>query len=115
MLQATLYRYLGEKTVHMNRCVLNTVHASMTERTLLHTKVVSKIRCPIQLSLGFRLSCFESSSAVAEVHHKGPAQLPQKVKMPTATTLYPSIPLYALERSMEEMALDPPNAKNEAC
>ena len=41
MLHAMLYRYFGEKTVHMNKCVLNAVHASITNRTLLETKVVS--------------------------------------------------------------------------
>ena len=52
--------------------------------------------------------------AAADAHHIGPAQLLTKVKIPTATTLKVSTPLYALERSTEEMALDPPNAKNDA-
>ena len=41
----------------------------------------------------------------------GPAQLPTNVKVPTAVTLYPLIPLYAFDRSIEEIALEPPKAK----
>lgn len=52
---------------------------------------------------------------VADTHQMGPAQLPMNVKIPTAATLYPLTPLYALERSIEEMAFDPPKAKKEAC
>lgn len=45
----------------------------------------------------------------------GPAQLLTRVKNPTAKKLYPLMPLYALERSTEEMAFEPPKAKKEAC
>src|ERR1700710_2879893 len=47
-------------------------------------------------------------------HHQiGPAQLLRKRRTPTATTLYPLTPLYALLRSIELIALLPPSAKNE--
>jgi hypothetical protein len=36
------------------------------------------------------------------------------VSAPTATTLKPLMPLYALERSTEEIALEPPKAKKDA-
>lgn len=41
----------------------------------------------------------------------GPAQLLMRVSAPTAKTLKPLMPLYALERSTEEIALEPPKAK----
>ena len=93
MLHAMLYRYLGENTVHMNKCVLNAVHASITNKRLLATKVVSNDRCRIQICCCNPLSCCDKSSAVADVHHKGPAQFPQKARTATAPTWYPSIPL----------------------
>jgi len=113
MLHAIQNKYFGENTVQMKRCVLKAVHASMTDSTELATKAVTSDKCCIQSSNGCpRLSA--RSSTVADVHHKGPAQLEQKVRMPTAITLYPLMPLYALDRSTEDIALDPPNAKNEA-
>jgi hypothetical protein len=48
----------------------------------------------------------------ADVQKIGPAQLLTKVRKPTAKKLKPLIPLYALERSTEEMAFEPPKAKN---
>ena len=95
----------------MNRCALRAVHASITNRRLLDTKVESKDRCRVHCSC--RLSPSDKRSTVADVHHKGPAQLLQKVNIPTANTLYPAIPLYALERSIEEIALEPPKAKKD--
>ena len=113
MLHAIQNKYLGENTVQMKRCVLKAVHASMTDRTELATKAVTSDKFCIQSSNDCpQLSA--RSSTVADVHHKGPAQFEQKVRMPTAITLYPLMPLYALERSIEDIALDPPNAKNEA-
>lgn len=50
---------------------------------------------------------------VAEVQNTGPTQLLTNVRIPTARTLYPATPLYALERSIEEMALEPPKVKND--
>ena len=49
----------------------------------------------------------------ADVQKIGPAQLLTKVRIPTAKKLKPLIPLYALERSTEEMAFEPPVWKNE--
>lgn len=51
---------------------------------------------------------------VAEVQYIGPAQLLMKVRMPTAATLNPAMPLYALDKSTEEIALEPPAAKKVA-
>lgn len=113
MLHAIQNKYLGENTVQMKRCVLNAVHASITDSTELATKAVTSDKCCIQSSNECPRPSARSST-VADVHHKGPAQLEQKVRMPTAITLYPFMPLYALDRSTEDIALDPPNAKNEA-
>jgi len=112
MLHAIQNKYFGENTVQMKRCVLKAVHASMTDSTELAKKAVTSDKCCIQSSNDCpRLSV--RSSRVADVHHKGPAQLEQNVRIPTATTLYPLMALYALDRSTEDIALDPPNAKNE--
>ena len=113
MLHAILYKYFGENTVQMNKCVLKAVHASMTKNTLLAANPVNSDKCCIQ-SFNRLLRCSDRSNTVADVHHRGPAQLEQNVITPTAATLYPLMPLYALERSTEDIALDPPNAKNEA-
>lgn len=109
MLHAMIYKYLGEKTVHMKRCVLSIVHATITAKTLLEAKTVSNATyCSKDLEmvpsrlldgtlppalgeLGF--FCVVRRSTVAEVHHTGPAQLLRKVKSPTAPTLYPATPL----------------------
>ena len=114
MLQAMLYRYFGENTVHMKRCVLKTVHASITDMVLVALNAVSIDRCRNKISCCPPRCCSSKSKFVADVHHKGPAQFPQKVSTATVVTSYLSTPLYELERSMDEMALDPPKTKNEA-
>jgi hypothetical protein len=43
-LQAMQYKYLGENTVQMNRCVLNSVQAAMTATTLAVVKTVNKAK-----------------------------------------------------------------------
>jgi len=43
----------------------------------------------------------------------GPAQLERKTRAPTASTLYEAMPLYELERSMEDIAFEFPRAKKE--
>lgn len=113
-LQAMLYRYFGENTVHMKRCVLNTVHATITAMMLAALNAVSNDRCRNKISWCPRRCCSRKSKFVPEVHHKGPAQFPQKVSTATVVTSYLATPLYELERSMDEMALDPPKTKNEA-
>ncbi|KAM0513531.1 hypothetical protein ACHAPE_007793 [Trichoderma viride] len=35
------YKYFGENTVQMNKCVLNAVHAAMTNATLIAAKTVN--------------------------------------------------------------------------
>jgi hypothetical protein len=45
----------------------------------------------------------------------GPAQLPTKVRAPTAATSKAATPLYALARSTEAIELEPPAAKKAAC
>lgn len=114
MLQAMLYRYFGENTVHMKRCVLNAVHASITAMILAALNAASNDWCRNKTSRRPRRCRSSKSKFVAEVHHKGPAQFPQKVSIATVVTLYWSTPLYELERSMDDMALDPPKMKNEA-
>ena len=42
MLHVMMYKYLGEKTVQMKRCVLSIVHANMTAKALLEAKNVSE-------------------------------------------------------------------------
>ena len=98
----------------MNRWVRNIVHASMMKTRLLAAKAVTKIACFSKNCRFSRRDASRRSILVADTHQIGPAQLSMNVNMPTATTLYPLTPLYALERSIEEMALDPPNAKKEA-
>jgi hypothetical protein len=56
-----------------------------------------------------------NSPTPSKVHHIAPAQFPIKVKSPTGTGLNSLTPLYALDRSMDEMALVPPRAKKEVC
>lgn len=107
------YKYLGEKTVHMNRCVLSVVQAAMTNATLTETKTVIKARCCLW---AFRWPClyfFKRSRLVADTQKSGPAQLLTRIRNPTATTLKPPMPLYALDRSTDEMALEPPKAKKD--
>lgn len=43
-LHAMQYKYFGENTVQMNKCVLSAVHAAMTNATLIATKTVIKMR-----------------------------------------------------------------------
>lgn len=114
MLQAMLYRYFGENTVHIKRCVLSTVHASITDMILAALNAVSNDRCRNKISCCPRRNCLSKSKFVAEVHHKAPAQFPQKVSTATLTVLNLSTALYELERSMDEMAFEPPKKKNEA-
>ena len=85
-LHAILYKYFGENTVQMNRCVLNAVHASITDDMLLAVKNVWSDKCCTQSPNCVR-GCSDNSIDVAEVHHKGPAQLEQNVSKPTAATL----------------------------
>lgn len=114
------YRYLGEKTVQMKRCVLRMVQAAMTDATLNVVNMVSTVMCctntwpPRVLPVATAFLCLLSSRVfVAKVQYIGAAQLLIKVRTPTATTLKPLTPLYALDRSMEEMAFEPPKAKKD--
>ncbi len=93
-LHAILYKYFGEKTVQMKRCVLKAVQASITASTLLDANIVNNDRCcSKRWRSPSRTRFIDSRSMVAEVHHKGPAQLPTNVRSPTAPTLYPPTPL----------------------
>lgn len=97
----------------MKRCVRKAVHAAMTKATLTVMNKVSRDRwCRNTILSPFLCFC-RSSKLVAEVQYMGPAQLLTSVRKPTATTLKPLMPLYALERSTEEMALEPPKAKKD--
>ena len=48
-LQAIIYRYFGENTVQMNKCVLKAVQASITDRTLKAKNAVISDRCRSQV------------------------------------------------------------------
>lgn len=111
---ATVYRYFGEKTVQMNKCSRNAMQAPITKEVLVVMNSVKMTKCwkaAAETDAGFPLI---SNRHVAIVHQIGPAQLLTNVKTPTATTLYPLTPLYAFDRSTDEMALVPPKAKNAA-
>lgn len=116
----------------MKRCVRNIVHAAITEKRLPATKTVSRDRCERITSPGLDFDSsgvdFEygtgaaldfcnrrSNKFVALVQYTGPAQLEINVRIPTARTLYPLTPLYALDRSIEDIAFEPPKAKKDAC
>lgn len=109
------YRYLGEKTVQMKRCVLSAVQAAMTEAMLAAVNAVRSEICCLKTSFCPSWTFFIRSRLAAEVQKMGPDQLLMRVRNPTAMTLKELMPLYALERSMEEMALEPPKAKKVAC
>jgi len=86
-LHAVLYKYFGEKTVQMKRCVRKSVQAPMTKNKLLVTKRVSNARWRNRTSFSpFTLSR-KSIRFVADVQNIGPAQLLTNVSMPTARTL----------------------------
>ena len=44
-LHATQYRYLGENTVHTNKCVRSAVQAAMTATALAAANTVSRLAC----------------------------------------------------------------------
>lgn len=108
-----MYKYFGEKTVQINKCSLSTVHATITDKVEEAAKTVSTEKWPnpelLMRSMVYRLR----THAVADAHQTGPDQLLMNVKTPTANTLYPLTPLYALDRSTEEIAFVPPNAKKD--
>jgi hypothetical protein len=113
MLQAILYRYFGENTVQTNKCVRCTVQVAIIKNRPVATKRVISPWCRNRM-LRSPAACLRRRRSIeAEVHHIGPDQLLAKVRIPTATTLKPLMPLYALDRSMEDMEFDPPNAKKE--
>lgn len=86
----------------------------MTEKRALAAKSVNKFKCWCHTG-----KVLPSRSRIRNVmliaHHIAPAQLVANVNMPTAATLYPPTPLYAFERSIEDMAFDPPKAKKAQC
>ena len=88
-LQAILYKYFGEKTVQINKCVLSNVQAAITKNRLLVTNTVRSARCCPSKPFcpGFFLRSCKSRRLVAEVKKIGPAQLLTKVRRPTARTL----------------------------
>jgi hypothetical protein len=89
---ATENRNFGENTVHMNRCSRKAIHATMTLRVLNAVNNVKRAKCsytafPLIAELALM------TTAVAKTHHIGPAQLLTNVRMPTAMTLKPAMPL----------------------
>lgn len=114
-LHAIAYRYLGEKTVHIKRCVLNNVLAAITATNDAAVNTVNSMRCCSSTSFAPVLLSCRSRRTVPEDQNIGPTQFETKVNNPTAITLYPEIPLYALDKSIDDIELDPPNAKNDAC
>ena len=75
----------GEKTVHINKCSLRTIQATMTERLL---NAVNRVRSAKWSKEAVLLTGEYSliSRVVAHTHHIGPAQLLRNVKIPTAPT-----------------------------
>src|SRR2546423_13587596 len=109
--QAIVNKNVGEKTVHMNKCSLRIIQATITERLL---KAVNRVRSA-KCSNGDLLLTGKSeliTKGIAHTHHIGPAQLLRKVRIHTAPTLYPAMPLYALERSTDEIAFELQSTKN---
>lgn len=86
-LHAMLYRYFGEKTVQMNKCVLNIVHARMTKNMLAAVKVVRSVRWHARMLRRSARCCWRSKRFVADVHQSGPDQLLTNARSPTAATL----------------------------
>lgn len=87
----------------------------MTNATVAETKTVCRVMY-CQKTLRWPSWYLRSRRRLAaDVQKIGPAQLLTKVRIPTAKKLKPLIPLYALERSTEEMAFEPPKAKNVVC
>ena len=83
------YKYFGEKTVQINRCVLNAVHAAMTKATLIVVNSVVSMMCFPRTFLSPRLDCSVSRTLVAVVQKTGPAQLLRNVRAPTGTSYKP--------------------------
>ena len=86
MLQAITYKYFGENTVQMKRCVLNVAQASMTAKTLAVLNALTSDKCWVNVSCRPPLLSPSKSKFVAEVHQIGPAQFPQKVSSATNAT-----------------------------
>lgn len=98
----------------MNRCVRITVQATMMAPTLAAVNMVSTVTWREKTRSAPAFVLRSRSVLVAKVQYTAPAQLPTKVRMPTATTLKSEMPLYALDRSTDEMEFVPPKAKNVA-
>ncbi len=89
----------------------------MVDATLIVMKIVKRakwvVSIPPSVLPAFSL-LLSRSRFVAEVQYRGPALLEMKDKKPTAATLNDEMPLYADERSIEEMEFEPPKAKKVA-
>lgn len=124
-LHAMLYRYFGENTVQMKRCVLSAVQATMTATRLAAVNTVSRPTCcfhashcpsssptpfpslpfsriTVLLSPSFCVIIVFSPLLQSSSSNKRPptlshqtlaAQLPTKIRTPTATTLKSLMPL----------------------
>lgn len=113
-LHAMQYKYLGENTVQINRCVRRAVHAAMTNATLAAVNTVKSLMWRSYTLPSTPAFLFlTSSTLVAEAQYIGPAQLLIKVSRPTVKTSKSRTPLYADDRSTDEMALVPPKAKKD--
>lgn len=87
-LHAILYKYFGLNTVQINKCVLSTVQAPMTNTNAHVTNTVKSAKClPSTPFSPLRAFKFNNMRFVAEAQNTGPVQFETKVRMPTARTL----------------------------
>jgi hypothetical protein len=87
------YRYLGENTVQINKCVRRAVHAAITAAALNVVNTVRKARCCRNTLLWPAFRFLTRRVLVAKVQYIGAAQLLIKVRIPTATALKLLTPL----------------------
>jgi hypothetical protein len=89
------YKYFGENTVQIKRCVRRIVQAAITAATLHVVNRVSTATCPLYtLQPVSSFQAFLSKSmVVAEVQYIGAAQLLTNVRRPTVATLKSETPL----------------------
>jgi len=82
----------------MKRCVRSIVQAAITNTKLDVTNTVNRAKCRTNKFPSFTFAApvllrRSNIIVVADVQKIGPVQLLAKVRMPTATTLYPLTPL----------------------
>lgn len=84
------------------------MQAAITNVVLRAVKVVKSAACLRKTFFSPSQNLNSNRIFVPVVQKIGPAQLLTKVSTPTATKLKSLMPLYALDKSTDEMALVPP-------